>query len=188
MTLLDVWLGIGYRPGSRQERAAGRSGRPGSCGCGRRGCVRGLPWWVTLARYSSFAIVRWMPWTVSLHPLAEAELQRLPAAERVAVLNAAQKLVALGPDLGYPPSSAVRDADRLRELRPGRAGARGGVSTAGSVMCSCWRRWDRRPRLIRAGSSGLSWQQKNGWRRWRASEAQRAADLGGGRGPPARGS
>ena len=52
---------------------------------------------------------------------AEAELQRLPAAERVAVLNAAQKLEALGPDLGYPHSSAVRDADRLRELRP-RAG------------------------------------------------------------------
>src|ERR1039457_4574446 len=71
--------------------------------------------------YSSFAIVMWMPWTVSLHPQAEAEFRRIPVAERAAVLNAAQKLEALGPDLGYPHSSAVRDADRIRELRP-RAG------------------------------------------------------------------
>ena len=32
-----------------------------------------------------------------------------------------EKLVALGPDLPYPHSSAVQQADRLRELRP-RAG------------------------------------------------------------------
>jgi hypothetical protein len=37
------------------------------------------------------------------------------------VLNAAEKLEALGPGLGYPHSSAVRDAGQLRELRP-RAG------------------------------------------------------------------
>jgi hypothetical protein len=68
----------------------------------------------------------WMPWTVSLHPQAEAELRRIPVAERAAVLNAAQ-----GHDLGYPHSSAVRDADRIRELRPraGRSPWRG--STAG---------------------------------------------------------
>jgi hypothetical protein len=72
-----------------------------------------------------------MPWTVVLLPQAEAELRQLPATERVAVLNAAKKLEALGPDLGYPHSSAVRDADRLRELR--RRGGR-----------SAWRAFYRR--------------------------------------------
>ena len=78
----------------------------------------------------------WMPWTVSLHPLAEVELQRIPATERVAVLNAAQKLEALGPDLGYPHSSAVRDADQLRELRPraGRSPWRGFYRRFGDVF------------------------------------------------------
>ena len=32
--------------------------------------------------------------------------------------NAVTKLQAIGPSLGYPHSSAVRDAARLRELRP----------------------------------------------------------------------
>jgi hypothetical protein len=59
-----------------------------------------------------------MSWTVYLLPEAQAELRALPVTERVAVLNAAKKLEALGHDLGYPHSSAVRDADRLRELRP----------------------------------------------------------------------
>jgi hypothetical protein len=57
-------------------------------------------------------------WTVYLLPQAEKDLQSLPVVERAAILNAAKKLEALGPDLGYPHSSAVRDADRLRELRP----------------------------------------------------------------------
>jgi hypothetical protein len=47
------------------------------------------------------------------------------------VLNAAKKLEALGPDPGYAHSSAVRDADRLRELR--RRGGR-----------SAWRAFYRR--------------------------------------------
>jgi hypothetical protein len=99
-----------------------------------------IPPWVrrvvALASYSNFAIVVWMPWTVSLHPQAEAELQRIPAAERVALLNAAQKLEALGPHLGYPHSSAVRDADRLRELRPraGRSPWRGFYRRFGEVF------------------------------------------------------
>ena len=80
---------------------------------------------------SRFAILAVMPWTVYLLPQAEAELRFLPLAERAAVLNAAKKLEALGPDLGYPHSSAVRDADRLRELRP-----RGGRSA--------WRAFYRR--------------------------------------------
>lgn len=55
--------------------------------------------------------------------LHEAELERaaLPKAERAALINADAKLGAYGPQLGYPHTSAVRDADRLRELRP-RAG------------------------------------------------------------------
>ena len=35
--------------------------------------------------------------------------------------NAVRKLEAVGPALGYPHTSAVQEADRLRELRP-RAG------------------------------------------------------------------
>jgi hypothetical protein len=55
--------------------------------------------------------------------LLEAEQERavLPKAERAALINADAKLGAYGPQLGYPHTSAVRDADRLRELRP-RAG------------------------------------------------------------------
>jgi hypothetical protein len=118
--------------------------RPSRNGSGRSG--GGLRLWqrarprarpvVTLARYSNFAIVMRMPWTVSLHPQAEGELRRIPATERVALLNAAQKLEALGPDLGYPHSSAVRDADRLRELRPraGRSPWRGFYRRFGDVF------------------------------------------------------
>ena len=81
--------------------------------------------------YSSFAIVMWMPWTVSLHPQAEAELRRIPVAERAAVLNAAQNWR----------RSALISGIRIRVLcvmptgsgscAPERVGARGGGSTAG---------------------------------------------------------
>ena len=58
--------------------------------------------------------VRW-------HPAARDELRVLTVSERVALLNAVEKLVALGQQLGYPHSSAVRrSAGRLRELRPRR--------------------------------------------------------------------
>ena len=58
--------------------------------------------------------VRW-------HPAARDELRALPVPERAALLNAVEKLVALGQQLGYPHSSAVRgSAGRLRELRPRR--------------------------------------------------------------------
>lgn len=46
-----------------------------------------------------------------VHPDAQIELGALPSRERL-------KLEAIGPNLGYPHSSAVKDADRLRELRP----------------------------------------------------------------------
>lgn len=60
-------------------------------------------------------------WSVVVHPEAIAELAELPVPERVAIVNAFQKLEALGPTLPFPHSSAIKDADRLRELRP-RAG------------------------------------------------------------------
>jgi len=103
-----------------------------------------------------------MPWTVYLLPQAETELESLPAAERVAVLNAAKKLEALGPDLSYPHTSAVRDADALRELRPrgGRSALARFLSRVGDVFVVA--RWVRRPRLTRGASNGRSRQQRHG--------------------------
>ena len=60
-------------------------------------------------------------WTVVFHPEAEAELGRLTATERVAMLNAVEKLQALGTTLPFPHQSNVQGATGLRELRP-RAG------------------------------------------------------------------
>ncbi|MGH3218968.1 MAG: type II toxin-antitoxin system RelE/ParE family toxin [Streptosporangiaceae bacterium] len=57
-------------------------------------------------------------WRVRYLPGAEDELDALPGAEQAAVRNAEEKLKALGPDLGYPHSSAVQEAQGLRELRP----------------------------------------------------------------------
>lgn len=51
-------------------------------------------------------------------PEAEQERGKLPAAERAAPYNAVRKLEAIGPALGYPHSSDVREASGLRELRP----------------------------------------------------------------------
>lgn len=36
-------------------------------------------------------------WTVAFHPEAEAELDALPVKERIAVMHAVEKLVAVGP-------------------------------------------------------------------------------------------
>jgi len=57
-------------------------------------------------------------WAVLYVPEAELERDGLVAREKAALINADQKLAALGPSLPYPHSSAVRGADRLRELRP----------------------------------------------------------------------
>lgn len=57
-------------------------------------------------------------WTVLYLPEAERERTLLPPVERAALINADRKLQALGPQLPYPHSSAVKGADRLRELRP----------------------------------------------------------------------
>lgn len=58
--------------------------------------------------------VRWLP-------EAKAERDALPAGERQALLNAADKLAVVGDQLGFPHSSAVKAAGAtLRELRPRR--------------------------------------------------------------------
>jgi hypothetical protein len=64
------------------------------------------------------------PYLVLWHPGADAERDASwPAAEKVAMLHAAQKLEAVGPRLGHPHSSAVQGevGKGFRELRP-RAG------------------------------------------------------------------
>ncbi len=60
-------------------------------------------------------------WHVEYLPEADRERGTLPERERAALYNAVEKLRTLGPDLGFPHSSAVREAPGLRELRP-RAG------------------------------------------------------------------
>lgn len=57
-------------------------------------------------------------WSVVYLPEAERERSTLPEAEVAALINADAKLRALGPALGYPHSSAVRETPGLRELRP----------------------------------------------------------------------
>lgn len=75
-------------------------------------------------------------WTVLYLPEAESERGRLPAVEKAALINADRKLQSLGPQLPYPHSSAVKGADRLRELRPrgGRSPWRGLYRQVGEVF------------------------------------------------------
>jgi hypothetical protein len=64
------------------------------------------------------------PYVVAWHPDADRERDASwPADERVAMINAVQKLEVDGPRLGHPHSSAVQGeaGQGLRELRP-RAG------------------------------------------------------------------
>jgi hypothetical protein len=57
--------------------------------------------------------------TVDWDDGALAELRRLPAAERGAVMNAAAKLEAFGDQLGWPHTSQVKGSRAgIRELRP----------------------------------------------------------------------
>ncbi len=57
-------------------------------------------------------------WEVRFLDEAVAERADLPATERAGTDNAIRKLEALGPDLPFPHSSAVKGWDDLRELRP----------------------------------------------------------------------
>src|SRR5258708_25301095 len=98
-------------------------------------------------------------WIVAYLPEAEQERAALPKAERAALINADAKLGAYGPQLGYPHTSAVRDADRLRELRPraGRSAWRalyrrgGGGVVGGAVRAEAQ---TDPPRLVRGGRPG----------------------------------
>jgi hypothetical protein len=60
------------------------------------------------------------PYKVVWHPDADAELRLAPVADQVAMLHAAQKLSAEGPNLRFPHQSAVHgdEGKGLRELRP----------------------------------------------------------------------
>lgn len=75
-------------------------------------------------------------WSVVYLPEARAELEALPGAERAAVINAVEKLQALGETLGYPHTSAVRGTVGLRELRPrsGRSPWRAFYRRIGGVL------------------------------------------------------
>jgi len=75
-------------------------------------------------------------WAVVFHPEAENELARLAATERVAMLNAVEKLKALGPTLPFPHQSNVQGSTGLRELRPraGRSRWRGCYGQIGDVF------------------------------------------------------
>ena len=77
-----------------------------------------------------------MSWSTALLPDAEEELGALPKLEGNAMVNAMEKLKALGPNLTYPHSSQVKSADSLRELRPraGKSPYRGSYRRVGDVF------------------------------------------------------
>lgn len=62
-----------------------------------------------------------MVWEVRYLEDAARERLEMPAAERVALDRAVDKLAAFGPQLPFPHQSSVRQSGGLRELRP-RAG------------------------------------------------------------------
>ena len=76
-----------------------------------------------------------VPWKVSLPPWPRPSFGFRRLSEWLCS-TPREKLEALGPGLGYPHSSAVRDADRLRELRPraGRSPWRGFYRRFGDVF------------------------------------------------------
>lgn len=57
-------------------------------------------------------------WDVRYTPEARDEERALPKAEKAALLNAVEKLRALGPHLPFPHQSDVRGTVGIRELRP----------------------------------------------------------------------
>ena len=73
---------------------------------------------------------------VLVHPAAAEEYRGIPEREQDAMDNAIEKLRALGEQLRYPHSSAVRGAVGLRELRPraGRSPWRAFYRHIGDVM------------------------------------------------------
>jgi hypothetical protein len=114
-------------------------------------------------------------WIVAYLPEAERERAALPKSERAALINADAKLGAYGPRLGYPHTSAVRGADKLRELRPraGRSVWRALYRQVGEafVVAAVGPEAQADPRASTARCAG-HW---NGSRRWRRADAQGVA-------------
>lgn len=82
------------------------------------GRIRGLPSLSAAAgKHTKRGIVRHV-WEIRYLPEARQERGKLPGSERAALRNAERKLESLGPALGYPHTSDVREAPGLRELRP----------------------------------------------------------------------
>jgi len=77
-----------------------------------------------------------MHWQVVYTDEARDEFNPLPAREQTAMIHAVDKLAAQGSLLPYPHSSAVRGADRLRELRlrAGRSAWRGFYRRLGDMF------------------------------------------------------
>jgi hypothetical protein len=110
-------------------------------------------------------------WIVAYLPEAERERAALPNSERAALINADAKLGAYGPRLGYPHTSAVRGAERLRELRPlaGRSPWRALYRQVGEVFVIAAVGPE-----AQADPRGSGWRcggHWNGWRRWRRADA-----------------
>lgn len=105
-------------------------------------------------------------WKVVYHPAAQKELAGLPERERSAILNAVEKLAALGDRLPFPHSSNVQGTVDLRELRP-RAGR------------SPWRVFYRRiGEVIVIGAIGPEAEVDiHGFRRATASAARRLSEI-----------
>ncbi len=106
-------------------------------------------------------------WEVRYLPEAAEELAKLPPKERAAVENGVRKLESLGPSLGYPHSSDIRDADNLRELRP-RQGR--------SPWRPLYRKYDETTYVIAAISPEAE-NDPRGFSRSRADAIKRLADL-----------
>jgi hypothetical protein len=79
---------------------------------------------------------RYRVWEVRYLPEADQERGKLPGNERAALFNAVRKLESIGPALGYPHTSDVREAPGLRELRPrqGRSPWRGLYRQVGDIL------------------------------------------------------
>jgi hypothetical protein len=119
-----------------------------------------------------------MPWAVYLLPQAEAELQLRPLAERAAVLNARRSWKRWDLILDRRTPVPCVTLTGSASCGPVAGGVPGGRFTAGSAMCSLWRQWVPRPRLIRGASGGWSRQRRRGWRGWSAMKLNELPTLG----------
>ena len=91
-------------------------------------------------------------WSVVFHPEAEAELDGLVAVERVAALNAVEKLAALGPTLPFPHQSHLEGGDGTRDFGRGPVEADGECCTTKSATYSWFSLSARKPRSTPAAS------------------------------------